>query len=92
MTCLPLLGADGITADADGTIFVAGNGGNSLVHVGLDGKASVLSQGGLFDGPASVSIATLNSKKYALMTNFGFVSLVQKKTPHVGLLSYGPLP
>jgi hypothetical protein len=92
VTCLPLLGADGLTADADGSLFVAGNGGNSLVHVGLDGKANVLSQGGLFDGPASVSIATLGSKKHAIMTNFGFVSLVQKKTPHVGLLSYGPLP
>jgi hypothetical protein len=92
VTCLPLQGADGITADVDGSIFVAGNGGNSLVHVGLDGQANVLSKGGLFDGPASVSIATLNSKRYALMTNFGFISLVEKKTPHVGLLSYGPLP
>jgi sugar lactone lactonase YvrE len=91
VTCLPLQGADGITADVDGSIYVAGNGGNSLVHVGVDGKAKVLSQGGLFDGPASVSLATLNSKKYALMTNFGFISLVQKKTPHVGLLSFGPL-
>ena len=69
VTCLPLLGADGLTADQDGTIFVVGNGGNSLVRVGVDGKASVLSQGGLFDGPASVAIATLNSRKYALMTN-----------------------
>lgn len=92
VTCLPLEGADGIAVDADGSVLVAGDGGNSLVRVGIDGKANVLSKGGLFDGPASVSIATLGSKKYAILTNFGFISLVQKKTPHVGLLSFGPLP
>jgi hypothetical protein len=92
VTCLPLQGADGLTADADGTLFVAGNGGNSLVQVGTDGTATVLQKGGLLDGPASVSLATINAKKYALVSNFGIGSVLAKKTPNVGLLSYGPLP
>jgi len=91
-TCLPLHGADGITVDADGSFFIAGDGGNSLVHVGTEGKATVLSQGGLFDGPASVSLGTLGAKKYAFLSNFGIGSYLEKKTPQVGLLSYGPLP
>ncbi|WP_437286037.1 SMP-30/gluconolactonase/LRE family protein [Sorangium sp. So ce406] len=91
-TCLPLQGADGIAADADGSILVAGNGGNALVRVGTDGTATVLAKGGLFDGPASVALATLGSKKHALLTNFGLITLLSMKTPKVGLLSYGPLP
>ena len=91
-TCLPLQGADGITVDTDGSILVAGNGGNALVRVGMDGKATVLAKGGLFDGPASVALATLGSKKHALLTNFGLVTLLSMKTPKVALLSYGPLP
>lgn len=91
-TCLPLQGADGITVDADGSILVAGNGGNALVRVGTDGKAAVLAIGGLLDGPASVALATLGSEKHALLTNFGLITLLSMKTPKVGLLSYGPLP
>jgi sugar lactone lactonase YvrE len=91
-TCLPLQGADGITADADGSILVVGNAGNSLVRIDTGGEATVLVQGGLLDGPASVAFATLSSKKYALVTNFGLVTLLSMKTPHVGMLSYGPLP
>ncbi|WP_437580023.1 SMP-30/gluconolactonase/LRE family protein [Sorangium sp. So ce887] len=91
-TCLPLQGADGITVDADGSILVAGNGGNALVRVGTDGKATVLAIGGLLDGPASVALATLGSEKHALLTNFGLITLLAMKTPKVGLLSYGPLP
>ena len=41
VTCLPLQGADGITADVDGSLLVVGNGGNSLVRVGVDGKNTV---------------------------------------------------
>ncbi len=78
--------------DTDGSILVAGNGGNALVRVGMDGKATVLAKGGLFDGPASVALATLGSKKHALLTNFGLVTLLSMKTPKVALLSYGPLP
>jgi hypothetical protein len=29
---------------------------------------------------------------YALVTNFGIVTLLSMTTPHVGILSYGPLP
>ena len=89
-TCLPLKGADGITLDADGSVLVTANGGNALVRVGTDGKATALVEGGVFDGPASVSLATLNSKKYAIITNFGLISLLGGKTPKPGLLSYGP--
>ncbi|HTN82448.1 MAG TPA: hypothetical protein VL242_02120 [Sorangium sp.] len=90
-TCLPLKGADGITADADGSILVAGNAGNALVRVGAEGNATVLVKDGPLDGPASVALATLGSKKYALVTNFGLVTLLAMKTPRTGLLSYGPL-
>ena len=76
----------------DGSLFVAGDGGNALVHVGTDGKATVLSTGGLLDGPASVSLVTLGSSKYALLSNFGLGSYLAKEVPNVGLLSYGPLP
>ncbi|WP_438011866.1 SMP-30/gluconolactonase/LRE family protein [Sorangium sp. So ce321] len=90
-TCLPLKGADGIAADADGSILVAGNAGNALVRVGPEGDATVLVEEGLLDGPASVALATLHSKKYALVTNFGLITLLAMKTPRTGLLSYGPL-
>ncbi|WP_437661823.1 SMP-30/gluconolactonase/LRE family protein [Sorangium sp. So ce1182] len=90
-TCLPLKGADGITADADGSILVAGNAGNALVRVGAEGNATVLVKDGLLDGPASVALATLHAKKYALVTNFGLVTLLAMETPHPGLLSYGAL-
>lgn len=92
VTCAPLQGADGLTADADESLFVAGDGGNSLVQVGADGKATVLAKGGLLDGPASVSLATIGAKKYALVSNFGIGTILAKKTPNVGMLSYGPLP
>jgi hypothetical protein len=92
VTCLPLHGADGLTADTDGSLFVAADGGNSLVRIGADGQATVLAEGGLLDGPASVSLATIHAKKYALLSNFGIGAILAKKTPNVGLLSYGPLP
>lgn len=45
----------------------------------------------VFDGPASVALAMLDSNKYVLVTDFGLITLLVMKTPRTSLLSYGPL-
>lgn len=92
--CAPLAGADGLAADTDGTLLLASNGGNALLRIGKDGKATKLIEKDKFDGPASVSVATLpDGKKYAIVTNFALGSFsTPGAVPKPGLLSYGPLP
>ncbi|MEO5728561.1 MAG: SMP-30/gluconolactonase/LRE family protein [Byssovorax sp.] len=87
MLCAPLQGIDGIAADADGSILYMGNTGNTLGRVKPDGtKEVILAKDAKFDFPASISIATVNGERHAIITNF---AIATKAKP--GLLSYGPL-
>jgi sugar lactone lactonase YvrE len=85
--CAPLRGADGIVPDTDGSLLFVGNTGNTLGRIGPDGKSQVILTGGeIFDFPASISIATVDGARYAIITNF---AIATKAKP--ALLSYGPL-
>jgi len=84
-----LQGADGIAFDDDGTLFVAVNGQDRLVSIKPSGVLSILAEGGLLDGVASVAFgtrqqdrSTLYLASSAFTRTFGF----QTGTPHPALL------
>jgi sugar lactone lactonase YvrE len=86
-----LKGADGITADTAGNIFVAANDQNALYKVSADGKtATKLIEKGLMDFPASIAFRSVGGVNELLFTNAALTSAIAG-TPKPSLASYGPL-
>ena len=76
--CATLGGADGLSADDDGSFLVAANGINAITRVTADGKASILVSKGKLDFPASTWITTGKGSKDLLITN---AALKSAQTP-----------
>lgn len=78
----PLLrGADGIAFDRRGTLYVAVGAQDQLVSVDSFGVVSVVAQGGLLNGPASVAFGTTTGDRRSLyvadldfLRAFGFIA------------------
>ncbi|HEU4407266.1 MAG TPA: SMP-30/gluconolactonase/LRE family protein [Polyangiaceae bacterium] len=68
--CAQLKGADGITPDGTGGLYVAVNAQNKIVRVDRDGAITTLAQGGELDFPASL-VAQGNA---LYVTNFALTS------------------
>jgi sugar lactone lactonase YvrE len=89
-----LLGADGITFDARGTLYVAVNAGDRIATVARDGAVSVLVEGAPLDAPSSLVFGTRCPDRQTLfVTNFAILraSGVKPGTPHPSLVSL-PVP
>jgi sugar lactone lactonase YvrE len=88
------VGFDGITLDTDGSILVVQNGiGGTLYRVTPTGTVTTLATGAPMDGPGSVTIATWNGAKSALVTNTAFFSVgIDGGSPKPALLRFAPLP
>lgn len=69
-SCDGLGGADGIVATSNRQLVVAANRLNRLVHVGIDGSTDVLTEGDIFDFPASIDVlhGELIATNFALFT------------------------
>jgi sugar lactone lactonase YvrE len=89
MTCAPLKGADGMTADAEGNLYIAASSANRLIRIDKDSTTAspLVENDGQLDFPATIALSKLDGKRYAYITNLAINS---KAKP--GLLSYGPLP
>jgi sugar lactone lactonase YvrE len=84
-----LEGVDGIAFDNEGTLFVTVNAQDRLASIDRHGFITVLSEGGLLDGPSSVVFGATHDDRHTLYLTssafsraFGF----QPGTPHPALL------
>jgi hypothetical protein len=87
-----LAGIDGIASDGEGGLLGVGNRVDSLYHIDASGQVQTLVSGDPLDFPASVSLATLDGQRYAMIANFALPTIQSGGMARPGLLSYGPLP
>jgi sugar lactone lactonase YvrE len=69
-----LFGLDGITADAQGTIYGAVNVGNKVVRISRDGAdASEIASGAPLDFPTAVAFGAGSERHTLFIVNFAFI-------------------
>lgn len=82
-----LIGADGISFDKNGNLYVAVNAQNQIAVVDKDGDVSVVAQGGPLDGPSSLVFGTHgNEKKTLYISSFAIGAALSGGVPHPALL------
>lgn len=84
-------GADGITFDHHGNLFVAVNGQDRVAMVDPDGDVSVVAEGGLLDAPSSIVFGqTSKTKKTMYVAQFAINRFLgtQPGAPHPALVSF----
>lgn len=70
-----LVGADGLTVDSDGVIYVAVNVRNAVVRIDRDGRRETLVSGEILDFPSDVHLGRSDGTQRTLyFTNFALLS------------------
>lgn len=78
-SCEALAGADGLTRDVDGSLYVALNRKNQIARITADDTITPIYEGGELDFPASVRIATVDGVRYLYLTNFALSNALAGK-------------
>jgi sugar lactone lactonase YvrE len=88
-SCAPLKGADGLTADEEGNLYLVGSTVNSLLRLpkGSTTVEKLIDSDGQLEFPTTVVLSKLDGKRYAYITNFAIDNKVKPS-----LVVYGPLP